>query len=91
MDIVSWFDAISSAEFEKKGKPDPAVYFTTAIKLNFKPNACFAIEDSNTGMLAAKNAGMKVIAFTNGNKETNFEFADYKIIDFESFNIDLLN
>ncbi len=89
--IEHLFDTISSAEFEHRGKPAPAVYLTTAAKLNIAANNCIAIEDSYSGMLAAKNAGMTVVAFTNGNKNTNFEIADYKIDNFEHFNIDTLN
>lgn len=83
------FDAVSSAEFEEKGKPNPAIYYTTAKKLDVNPKYCLAIEDSLNGMLAAKKAGMKVVAFTNGNKELNFEIADYRMDSFESDTITL--
>lgn len=83
LDIVHLFDSISSAEFEIKGKPNPAIYLKSAKKLDIKPEDCIVIEDSYTGMLAAKNAGMTVVAFTNGNREIDFEIADYKIESFE--------
>lgn len=79
--ITHLFDAVSSAEFEEKGKPHPAVYITTAQKLNVAPAHCFAIEDSHTGMLAATNAGMTVLAFVN-NYETEYSLASYSITDF---------
>lgn len=82
--ISELFDVISSAEFESKGKPDPAVYLTTAKKLNVETNHCIVIEDSYSGMFAAKSAGMKVIAFTNGDTNIEFEIADYKIVDFNA-------
>ena len=84
LDIVHLFDTISSAEFEDKGKPDPAIYYRTAEKLNTNPEECIVIEDSYSGMLAAKNAGMIVVAFTNGSQEIDFEIADYKIDSFEN-------
>jgi sugar-phosphatase len=84
MDISHLFDSILSAESEKKGKPDPTIYFKSAEILETKPEDCLVIEDSYNGMLAAKNAGMTVIAFTNGNKEINFDLADYKIENFEN-------
>ncbi len=83
LDIAHLFDTISSAEFEEKGKPDPAIYLKTAKKLNINPKDCIVIEDSYTGMLAAKNAGMTVVAFTNGNEEINHELADDKIDRFD--------
>ncbi len=88
--ILHLFDSILSAEFEKKGKPDPAVYYRAAEKLFTKPEDCIVIEDSYTGMLAAKNAGMTVVAFTNGNKEIDCKIADYKIDSFENNEIELL-
>lgn len=89
LDIIHLFDTISSAEFELKGKPDPAIYYETAKRLKTNPEDCIVIEDSYTGMLAAKNAGMIVIAFTNGDAEIDFEIADSKIDSFED--IDVLN
>ena len=89
--VLHLFDAVSSAEFEEKGKPDSSIYYTTAKKLNVEPENCIVFEDSYSGMLAAKNAGMTVVAFTGCNRETNFEIADYKIDDFEYLNVDELD
>ncbi|MFC2186799.1 hexitol phosphatase HxpB [Fulvivirgaceae bacterium LMO-SS25] len=90
LDILHLFDSMLSAEFEKKGKPNPAIYFNAAKKLAIKPENCIVIEDSYTGMLAAKNAGMTVIAFTNGNKDLAFEIADYTIDKFENDEVELI-
>lgn len=55
------FEVVHSAEEEERGKPDPAVYLTTARKLGVEPGPCVAIEDSPNGLLSAKAAGMKCI------------------------------
>ncbi|HEX3127549.1 MAG TPA: hexitol phosphatase HxpB [Thermoanaerobaculia bacterium] len=55
------FEVVHSAEEEKRGKPDPAVYLTTARKLGVAPEPCLAIEDSPNGLLSAKAAGMRCI------------------------------
>lgn len=89
--VLHLFDTVSSAESEAYGKPHPAIYLTTAAKLNVTATNCLVIEDSYSGMMAAKNAGMTVIAFTNGNAEMNFEIADLKIDRFDGFDIDKLN
>lgn len=60
--IEKYFDEMYSAEFETYGKPHPAVFLTTASKLNVHPNDCLVIEDSFNGVLAAKSARMKVVA-----------------------------
>ncbi|MFK7899966.1 MAG: hexitol phosphatase HxpB [Cyclobacteriaceae bacterium] len=56
------FHSINSAEFEKYGKPHPAIYLKTAKKLGVEPTDCVAIEDSFYGLLSAKSARMKTIA-----------------------------
>lgn len=90
LDIFHLFDVVSSAEFETNGKPDPSIYLTTIAKLKVKPNLCIAIEDSYSGMLAAKRAGINVIAFTNENKKLNFEIASSHFHNFEEFDINSL-
>jgi len=81
--LTQYFDAISSSDSELNGKPDPSVYLTTSGKLEVEPEHCVAIEDSYSGMLAAKRAGMKVIAFTNGNKGTDLSIANCVINNFK--------
>jgi len=84
MNIIKDFEIISSAEFEKKGKPEPYIYLSTLQKLNEKADNCIVIEDSNSGIIAANKAGIKVIAFTNGGKNLITENFDFKIPSFEN-------
>ncbi len=91
LDVLHVFDAVSSAEFEVNGKPDPAIYLTTAAKLKIEAHQCIAIEDSYSGVVAAKNAGMTVVVFTNGNTEMDFELADFKIDHFGDFDMNILH
>lgn len=60
--IKKYFTIIHSAEFEEYGKPHPAVFISTAKKLNVLPQNCLVFEDSLNGVIAAKAARMKVIA-----------------------------
>lgn len=84
LDASHLFDVTLSADSEIKGKPDPAIYLSAAKKLGTSPETCLVIEDSYSGMLAAKNAGMKVMAFTNGGVAKNAPLADFYINSFES-------
>lgn len=87
--VANFFDAISSAEFEENGKPDPTIYLRTAKKLKVCLENCIVIEDSYSGMLAAKRAGMTVVAFTNGNKGIDLTNADYKIDSYENGDLEI--
>jgi sugar-phosphatase len=56
------FSVVCSAEHERFGKPDPAVYLSTARLLGLPPSDCLAVEDSPTGVRAAVAAGMRCVA-----------------------------
>jgi HAD superfamily hydrolase (TIGR01509 family) len=46
LSLWHFFDVISSADDEPRGKPHPAVYLTTLRKLNLNASQCLVIEDS---------------------------------------------
>jgi sugar-phosphatase len=56
------FDVVHSAEAERNGKPDPAIFLTTARRLEVEPAACVVFEDSVHGIEAARAAGMVCVA-----------------------------
>ena len=55
------FDAVVSAEEVAAGKPAPDVYLAACERLGADPRAATALEDSPTGTLAARAAGMFVV------------------------------
>jgi HAD superfamily hydrolase (TIGR01509 family) len=54
---------VFSAEQVARPKPHPDVYLHAARELGVAPERCLVIEDSVTGLSAARAAGMKTIAF----------------------------
>lgn len=48
----------------KKWKPDPAIFLWAAKTMGFNPRDCLVIEDSITGVMAAKNGGFDVFGYT---------------------------
>jgi HAD superfamily hydrolase (TIGR01509 family) len=59
------FRATVSSEEVDRGKPAPDVYLEAARRLGVDPAFAAAVEDSQNGILAAKAAGMRVIAVPN--------------------------
>jgi HAD superfamily hydrolase (TIGR01509 family) len=59
------FKATVSSEEVARGKPAPDVYLEAAHRLSADPARAAAVEDSHNGILAAKAAGMRVIAIPN--------------------------
>jgi HAD superfamily hydrolase (TIGR01509 family) len=55
------FDAVVSAEDVPRPKPAPDVYLAAAAQLGADPAECVALEDSETGVAAARGAGMTVV------------------------------
>ncbi|MBC7372271.1 MAG: HAD-IA family hydrolase [Bdellovibrionaceae bacterium] len=73
-------DRVYSARTLKNAKPAPDVFLHAAKSLGFEPSECLVIEDSPSGIRAAQNAKMKVIAFTGGlhcNKEVVRKLLNY--------------
>ncbi len=61
-DIKKYFDIIITGETVVYGKPDPECYLEAAKSLGVIPKECVVVEDAPTGIMAGKNANMKVIA-----------------------------
>ena len=60
----------------KKGKPDPFPYELATKKLRLKPDEILAVEDSNSGIISAQKAGLKVAAVNvRGRLETRVDFS----------------
>jgi HAD superfamily hydrolase (TIGR01509 family) len=63
--LLSRFRATVSSEEVARGKPAPDVYVEAARRLGADPGRCAAIEDSASGLRAARAAGMRVVAIPN--------------------------
>lgn len=68
------FDAVADGNQITHGKPDPEVFLLAAKKLNLPPENCLVVEESETGVEAAKRCAMPALAV--GDAE-NCKNADY--------------
>nr|WP_321274383.1 hexitol phosphatase HxpB [uncultured Vibrio sp.] len=78
------FSVVCSAEDEEYGKPHPDVYLTAARKLHMAVAECLVIEDSFTGLTAAKTANMTTYLVSPNYEQHKFSIADGCYSDLES-------
>ena len=86
LNIKCFFDHVTTGSDVTEGKPSPFIYLNTAEKIKINPINCLVFEDVPMGILAGKNAGMKVCAvedeFSMHLKQTKIDIADYYINDY---------
>ena len=59
--LLDRFDMLVCAGDYAKGKPDPEPFLTAARLLGVNPEECLVFEDAETGVMAARAAGMAVV------------------------------
>jgi HAD superfamily hydrolase (TIGR01509 family) len=63
--VTRVFDTIVTADDVERLKPDPEIYRTAVAALGLRPEQVIALEDSPTGLFAAKRAGLVGVAVPN--------------------------
>lgn len=82
--IEKCFKLFLGWESTKKHKPCPEPYLKAARKLGAKPKECIIVEDSPTGLEAAKRAKIKSIGLLTTNPRKNLKKADFIVKDLGS-------
>lgn len=89
MNIAEVFDLITRKEDVKNKKPDPEIYNKVMTYYNAKPSECLIFEDSYTGVLASKNAGIEVVniydKYADIDRDKINALADYSIKEYKEF------
>lgn len=85
--LADRFEVAHSAEADEYGKPHPEPYLVTARMMGVDPSQCLVFEDSVTGCVAAKAAGMKLVAVpaAHDRGSARFGFADVVLDSLEDF------
>mgnify|MGYP002713065979 CR=1 FL=1 len=65
LQIRPYFQAVVSAEDVVNGKPDPEPFLLAAKLLNVTPEHCLVFEDAESGVEAARRAGMRTFYITS--------------------------
>ena len=82
--LTGFFEVIVAGDEIERGKPAPDIYLRVAEKLGVEANECLVIEDSLSGIAAAKAADMRVAAIPDGRFVEPSEYgkrADYLLND----------
>ncbi|WP_150539040.1 hexitol phosphatase HxpB [Actinobacillus vicugnae] len=79
LDLWHYFPILCSAMDEEYGKPHPAVYLQAVKKLGVSGNECVVIEDSVTGMIAAKAANLTTFVVNPQAHQAKFAIADERL------------
>jgi beta-phosphoglucomutase family hydrolase len=59
--ILDWFECLVAAEDTERHKPEPDVFLEAARRLQVVPDRCCVYEDTDTGLTAARQAGMACV------------------------------
>ncbi len=89
--IRHMFDVLVSGQHVENGKPAPDIFLLAAEKTGSLPEECVVIEDSKNGVLAAKKAGMKCIAFKDPVKNSqDVSLADHIVDDINKLDYNVI-
>ncbi|MFV0523883.1 MAG: hexitol phosphatase HxpB [Acidimicrobiales bacterium] len=92
LDLGDRFVVVHSAADDDHGKPHPEPYLATAAELGVNPRRCLVFEDSVAGCVAAKAAGMTVVAVPAPEERgsARFGFADLVLESLDQFDPDVV-
>jgi len=65
LDWMDRFDVIVTGEDRARGKPFPDLFLLAAQKLGVEPSRCLVFEDTDVGVAAGRQAGMRVFDVRN--------------------------
>jgi putative hydrolase of the HAD superfamily len=78
--LFAKFQATACREDVPSPKPEPDVYRLAVNRLGLRPHECAALEDSATGILAARRAGLKTVAVPGAaTRHHDFSQADWTV------------
>ncbi|RGE48016.1 hypothetical protein MHD_05935 [Mannheimia granulomatis] len=78
--LWDYFPIQCTAMDEDYGKPHPAVYLSAVKKLGIEKQECIVIEDSVTGLIAAKAANLTTFLVNPHYQNEKFSIADERML-----------
>jgi HAD superfamily hydrolase (TIGR01509 family) len=91
LQLSDGFDATVSASEVHRSKPAPDLYLAAAERLGVQPQFCLAVEDTASGIAAAKAAGMVAAQIRAASTALPpLPQADFVLEDYSQFDVSLL-
>ncbi len=85
--LNNYFENVTTGEEVINPKPSPDIFLLASEKIGVEPVDCLVIEDSLTGITAAKEAGMKVVAISGDENADLLENADLVVAGFSEITL----
>ena len=91
-DLNKFFKAKISGADLKESKPNPEIFIKAAQLAGFKKEECIVIEDSTSGIAAAKSAQIYCVGYDSLNsKNQNYDKANLVINNFKEIQFDKIS
>ncbi len=87
--LGGYFDLIVSGDDMKLRKPDPGPFLAAASRLGLRPDECVGIEDSRSGILSVKAAGMRLVC-VQSHPAVDTSLCAMRIRDFRGLRLDVV-
>ena len=84
MQLLRSFDVVVCGDMVQTPKPAPDSYRLALKWLGLDAGQCLAVEDSPTGLQAAKAAGLQVVGYTGGSIRQDTSRADWTAASFDA-------
>ena len=82
------FETIVTFDDVRESKPSPEIFLTVLARMNIPAEQALVLEDSHNGVLAAKRAGLRVVAVPNGvTSGQDFSLAEEVLGSLEDLNL----
>jgi HAD superfamily hydrolase (TIGR01509 family) len=88
--LGGYFAGAVTSEDVKRGKPDPEVFLTAALRLAVPPDDAVVFEDALVGIKAAKAAGIRVVAVTTTEPREKLADADLVVDRLDELTVEKL-
>lgn len=87
LQIADYFDFYLGREDVQYAKPNPEIYQLALKKSGFQADEVLVIEDSASGIQAAKRAGCRVLAYKGSEIVQDTSCADWTIASYDAFRL----